>query len=338
MKGLRGTAVRFAVFTLAAVLLFVGLFRMMSNSVGGDTTEWQARFGAVSGLRAGDDVRVAGVRVGRVEGIEVVDNTDALVTFELEEGQQVHERTTLTLRYQNLLGQRYLAIDAPAAPGEPLEEDTRIPASRTNPGFDLTALLNGFEPLFDVLEPAQVNQLATNMIRVLQGESGTVEQLLQNTAEATRFLADREDLFDEVLTNLTPVLEDLDARSSDFDATVVQFRELMTGLARNRTTFTDSIDHLGSLLEATSDLMAELRPPLVRDVRALRRTFGLLAEHQSLLGATVEALPATLEGFIRTMQYGGFLNVYLCNLGLEVAGQDVWVAGDGGPYSPVCRP
>lgn len=337
MTGLRPTALKLAVFGLVSVLLFVGLFRMMSNDVGGDAREWSARFTSVSGLRAGDDVRVAGVRVGRVDEIEVVDDRQALVTFTLARGQSLHRRSEITLRYQNLLGQRYLAIDAPADPGTVLEPGTEVPTSATSPGFDLTALLNGFEPLFSVLEPSEVNQLATNIVQVLQGESGTVEQLLRHTAEATRFLADREEVFDRVLANLTPVLENLDERSEDVDATVVQFRRLMTGLSRQKATFTDSIDHLGSLLASTSDLLTELRAPLRRDVSGLRRTFGLLVRERSLLAETVQTLPLLLGGFARSMQYGAYLNVYLCNLGVEVGGQDAWVGGDGGPYSEACR-
>lgn len=337
MTGLRPTVLKLAIFGLVSVVLFVGLFRMMSNTVGGDAREWTARFTSVSGLRAGDDVRVAGVRVGRVDAIEVVDNREALVTFTLAKGQSLHRGSEMTLRYQNLLGQRYLAIDAPRRPGPVLEPGTEIPLSATSPGFDLTALLNGFEPLFSVLEPAEVNQLATTLVQVLQGESGTVEQLLRHTSEATRFLADREEVFDQVLANLTPVLENLDERSGDLDATVVQFRRLMTGLSREKDTFTDTIDHLGALLGATSSLLTELRAPLRRDVSGLRRTFGLLARERALLGDTVQTLPVLLGGFARSMQYGAFLNVHLCNLGLEVAGQTAWVAGDSGPYSEACR-
>jgi phospholipid/cholesterol/gamma-HCH transport system substrate-binding protein len=337
VTGLRPTALKLAIFALVSVLLFVGLFRMMSNAVGGDSREWTARFTSVSGLRAGDDVRVAGVRVGRVDAIEVVDNREALVTFTLVKGQSLHRHSEMTLRYQNLLGQRYLAIDAPSQPGPALEPGTEIPLSATSEGFDLTALLNGFEPLFSVLEPAEVNQLATTMVQVLQGESGTVEQLLRHTSEATRFLADREEVFDQVLANLTPVLENLDERSTDVDATVVQLRRLMTGLSREKDTFTDTIDHLGALLGATSSLLTELRPPLRRDIVGLRRTFGVLARERALLGETVETLPVLLSGFARSMQYGAFLNVHLCNLGLEAGGQTAWVAGDGGPYSEGCR-
>jgi phospholipid/cholesterol/gamma-HCH transport system substrate-binding protein len=346
VHGVRATAAKLLVFALVSVLLFVGLLRMMSNEIGGDAHEWSARFTVVSGLRVGDDVRVAGVKVGRVESIDVVEDpaaggpATARVRFTLRADQQVYEGTRLTLRYQNLLGQRYLALSAPtedADRGSRLGAGTEIPESRTSPGFDLTALLNGFEPLFSVLEPAEVNELASNIVAVLQGESGTVESLLRRTADATDFLAGRDEVFGQVLANLTPVLENLDDRSADFDATVVQLRRLMRGLADERRTFGDSIDHLGGLVESTSSLLEDLRAPVRRDVGSLRRSTALLADNKEALARTVERLAPLLAGFARSMSYGGYLNVYLCNLGVEALGAEVYLGGRGGPYSKACR-
>lgn len=343
VAGARATLVKFTVFALVAVLLFVGLFRLMSNDVGGDTRTWTAEFTVVSGLRAGDDVRVAGVKVGRVDDIRVGRAGPggaapvAEVRFRMRADQAVYAGTTLTLRYQNLLGQRYLALGVGADRGARLEPGTTIPARATSAGFDLTALLNGFQPLFNALQPSEVNKLATNIVQVLQGESGTVEQLLRRTASATTYLSSKDAVFARVLKNLTPVLEDLDERSGQFDATVVQLRQLMTGLARERGTFGRSIDSLGGLLDSTSSLLAELRPDIRRDVRSLRRTARLLSREQVRLAQTVDTLPVLLGTFARAMSYGNYLNVYLCNLGLDVVGPTVWIGGNGGPRSEACR-
>lgn len=339
-RGTRSAAVGLAVFTTISLVLLVGLHRMMTNAPGDGARTWTARFESVSGLRAGDDVRVAGVEVGRVDAIEVVDGELARVRFSMDPDQEVHEGTRVTLRYQNLLGQRYLALSAPADPGRrgaELPDGAEIALSRTSPGFDLTALLNGFEPLFSVLEPAEVNELASSLVSVLQGESGTVESLLQGTAEATAYLADRDEVLGEVLANLTPVLQNLDEQSEDVDATVVALRELMEGLAAERRTFGRSIDNLASLVDSTSGLLRELRPGLQRDVAALRDVSGLLVEESPRVSRAVERLPDLLGAFARTMSYGGFLNVYLCNLGVDLADQTVWVPYRGGPYSGACR-
>jgi phospholipid/cholesterol/gamma-HCH transport system substrate-binding protein len=337
VRGLRGTAVKFGVLCVVSTLLFVGLFRLMGNSTGGETREWTARFTSVSGLRAGDDVRAAGVKVGRVDAVEVVGNTEARVRFTLAAGQRVYEGTRLTLRYQNLLGQRYLALTAGQPRGQVVRPGTELSTAMTDPGFDLTALLNGFEPLFSVIEPAEVNELASTMVAVLQGESGTVESLLQQTAEATTYLASKDEVFGQVLANLVPVLDNLDEQSDALDGTVVQLRELMSGLAAERRTFASSIDNLGGLVDSTSSLLRETRPGWRRDLQALRRTARILAGAEQRLAEVLQTLPLAGGAFARTMSYGARLNVYLCNLGIEAAGQRVWVNGDGGPYSEACR-
>jgi len=313
------------------------LYNTMTNVVDGDTRTWKARFTSVSGLRDGDDVRVAGVKVGRVEEVKVIDNDEAQVTFILQKDQKVYDSTRLALRYQNLLGQRYLSLTAGADRAEELSPGNEIPKAMTSPGFDLTALLNGFEPLFNVLEPDQVNKMASNIIAVLQGEGGTVESLLKQTGDAAEYLSSRDQVFTQVLQNLTPVLENLSDQSGNFDSTVDQLAELMSGLARQRKVFAGSIDHIGQLVESTAGLLDDIRPGLKYDVAQLRITASVLAKNRVRLGNALDGLPEIFGGLARATSYYSTLNIYFCNLGFEVLGRMVWLGSDGGPYSEVCR-
>jgi virulence factor Mce-like protein len=337
MTGFRSTMIKFVVFTLISLLLFLMLYNTMTNVVDGDTRTWKARFTSVSGLRDGDDVRVAGVKVGRVEGVKVIDNDEAEVTFILQKEQKIYDSTRLALRYQNLLGQRYLSLTAGANRAMEMSPGDEIPKSMTNPGFDLTALLNGFEPLFNVLQPDQVNKMASNIIAVLQGEGGTVESLLQQTADAADYLASRDAVFTQVLQNLTPVLENLSEQSGNFDATVDQLGALMSGLASQRATFAGSIDNIGALVESTSGLLDDIRPGLKYDVSRLRTTAAILAQNRARLGKALDGLPEIFGGLARATSYYSTLNIYFCNLGFVVGGQTVFLGGSSGPYSEVCR-
>jgi phospholipid/cholesterol/gamma-HCH transport system substrate-binding protein len=207
----------------------------------------------------------------------------------------------------------------------------------TSPGFDLTALLNGFEPLFNVLQPDQVNKMASNIIAVLQGEGGTVESLLKQTGDAAEYLASRDQVFTQVLQNLTPVLENLSDQSGNFDSTVDQLAELMAGLARQRKVFAGSIDHLGQLMESTSGLLDDIRPDLKYDVSQLRTTAAVLAANGARFGRAVDALPEIFGGLARATSNYSALGTYFCNLGFVVGGQTIFLGGSGGPYSEVCR-
>ena len=103
-----GHPVKFGIFASVALLLGYLLVNTMLHGLTGDTVHYKAEFSDVSGLRTGDDIRVAGVRVGRVQSVEITDAGAGVV----RPGQAaaVCSATNLVMRYQNLLGQRYLAL------------------------------------------------------------------------------------------------------------------------------------------------------------------------------------------------------------------------------------
>jgi phospholipid/cholesterol/gamma-HCH transport system substrate-binding protein len=336
MTGIGRVAAKFGAFAVAAGLLLMLLVNTMVNGLGGDSRTYDAMFADVSGLRVGDDVKVAGVRVGRVESIEV-DGDAARIEFVLTEKQPLLDTTAIVMRYQNLLGQRYLALVQGEERGDELKDGATIPLDRTNPGFDLTELLNGFRPLFEVLKPEDVNQLATSLVQVLQGEGGTVESLLQQTARLTNFIADRDDVIGDVLTNLTPVLENLAGQGTELKGTVEELRGLMTGLARDRKSIGRSIDGVSQLVGATSDLLREARVPAVRTIERFRTVAHMLATSREELNAALRSFGTTFEGLGRSASYENAVNVYLCSMSFAIGENDINLAGGHGPWSEVCR-
>ncbi len=333
---IRGTAIKFGVFTAVSILFIALLYNTMANNVNGDVVEYDAVFADVTGLRIGDDVRVAGVKVGRVQSIEV-QGRDARVGFVLAEDQQLLNTTDLVIRYQNLLGQRYLSMVQEGRRGDRLRPGATVPLSRTSPGFDLTALLNGFRPLFAVLKPEDVNRLAATMIKVLQGEGGTVEMLLRQTADLTDFLADREQLFDDVVTNLTPVLDNLSGQGTQLRSTVRELSRLMEGLARNRETFGRSLSKVSDLIGTTSGLLRDARKPLAVDVKKLRALSAMYADQGQLFGNSLEAF-GNVVGIVGIgLSYQSALNAYLCNLDGSILGVSFGTGTVSSRQTEVCR-
>ncbi|MGA8256211.1 MAG: MCE family protein [Nocardioides sp.] len=338
MKGeLRLIAVKFGMFALASALLFVLLLNTMRNGLTDEARAFDAEFSDVSGLRVGDDVKVAGVRVGRVQSIEVSE-TGASVGFDLRESQPLLDSTRLVMRYQNLLGQRYLAlVQSDDDRGAELDGGDTVPLERTDPGFDLTGLLNGFRPLFEVLQPADVNRLATSMVQVLQGEGGTVEALLQQTTELTSFLADRDALYGQVVDNLVPVLDNLSGQDTQITATIRELKALMAGLARDRESIGDSIDGVSRLVGATSEFLRDVRRPAVGTVTELRTVAGMLAGSRTKLNDAVQQFGVIFESLGRAASYENALNVYPCSFLLAIGARQINPAGPNGPWSEVCR-
>lgn len=337
VTGLRSIVVKLAVFALVSAVLAVVLLNTMLNGVHGSTRSFHARFADVAGLRVGDDVRAAGVRVGRVEAIDIA-HGGAEVAFELTADQPLLATTEIVMRYQNLLGQRYLALVQGPDRGAPLAAGATVPLARTSPGFDLTELLNGFRPLFEALRPDDVNALATSVVKVLQGEGGTVESLLAQTGRLTSFLADRDQVVGEVVDNLTPVLVDLAGRGTELQGTVKELRALMTGLARDRKSIGSSIDGMSQLIGSTSRLLQEARVPTVRAVKRFRTVMDLFMTNKRDFVTAIGSFGSTLAALGRASSYENAVNIYLCTVIVNVGGAKLNLnGGDSGPYSEVCR-
>ncbi|HWJ65385.1 MAG TPA: MlaD family protein [Nocardioides sp.] len=333
-------------FTLLAVVLTAMVAGTLSRAQRGDAITVTAVFRDATGLRSGDEVRVAGVRVGRVAEARVGAGDErglAVVTMTVSADQVLHDDVVATVDYLNLMGQRYIALSRPdgaAGSGHGrLVDGDRIPLERTRPALDLTAMFNAFEPIFELLQPGDVNQLATNIVQVLQGQGPTMEHLLTQTAELTRGLVDREDTLARVVDNVTLVLETTDRHRTEITALVRGLDSLTTGLARDRDRIATSLDGIARLTATTAGLVERTRRPLV-DVAALSRPwFRHLASRRRQLVATGAAVPKQLDVYLRTLGYGSYLNVYVCTNVMRVSGVplalDLGVAGD--QHSRRCR-
>ncbi|MGR6973588.1 MCE family protein [Streptomyces cynarae] len=314
--GARQTAaplIKFGLFALVTIAATALLAATIVNVSFTPKDTYHAVFSDVTGLENGDDIRVAGVRVGQVEGIRIKDRTLAEVTFSVEADRPLLTSTHAVLRYRNLVGQRYIALTEGAGDGTRLRPGGTIPLSRTQPALDLNALLNGFKPLFAALSPNDVNQLATEIIQTLQGEGSTVNSLLAHTASLTTTLADRDQLIGSVIDNLNTVLDTLDRRGARFSALITQLRRVISGLSADRKPIGDSLVSIGDLTEATSGLLRDARPPLKDDIAGLNRLTGTLNRNEKTVEGVLQRLPNKLNALTGTASYGSWFNFYLCD-------------------------
>ncbi|NJP33578.1 MCE family protein [Micromonospora thermarum] len=303
----------------AVTLLLTGLLAQTLGAFPAGGTTYRARFTDVTGLLPGDDVRIAGVRVGRVSDIRVVDDTVAEVAFTVRDEIPLATSVRAKISYRNLVGQRYLALTEGPGEGRPLRPDGLIPLNQTTPALDLTVLFNGFRPLFTALSPEDVNKLAYEIIQVLQGEGGTVASLLQRTASLTNTLADRDAVIGRVVTNLNTVLTTLATRDRELDQTIQQLQQFVSGLAGDRKAIGEALVSIGDLTGATSSLLEEVRPPLAADVRALDELAGTLNRNSAVIDSTLGRLPQRYEALTRTASYGSWFNFYLCDFDGQVS-------------------
>jgi phospholipid/cholesterol/gamma-HCH transport system substrate-binding protein len=312
-KKTTGDLVRLLIFILVTTIATGFLVVTIGNISFAGSKQYKAVFSDATGVVKGDDIRVAGVKVGNVEGVEIVDRTRALVTFKVVDDQRLTEATNATIRYRNLVGQRYIALTEGVGGSSVLDEDDTIPLARTRPALDLTVLFNGFKPLFAALSPADVNKLSYEIITVFQGEGGTLESLLSHTASVTTTLASRDQVIGELITNLNEVMVTIGNRDKQLSDLLVKLRQFVSGLSSDRQAILGSLDSISALAVETSDLVTGVRPALTTDVTQLRRVAGNLDRNKAEIDRALQVLPIKLNKVGRTAIYGSFFNFYLCN-------------------------
>ncbi|TNC28959.1 MCE family protein [Amycolatopsis alkalitolerans] len=317
MRNFVAPLIKISIFAVVTIVLTGILGATIANTNFGVTSDYTARFTDASGLHQGDDVRIVGVKVGQVDKINVVDGDGrnlADVHFSISSAYKLPAAVTATVKYRNLVGQRYLSLGTTVDGGGRLPSGGLIPPARTQPALNLTVLFNGFKPLFAALDPNQVNQLSYEIIQVFQGEGGTIESLLAHTASVTTAIADRDKVIGQVIDNLNNVLATVNQRGPELGNLIDQVQQLVTGLAQQRKPIGDAVSALSNLTNTTAGLLQDARPSVKEDIAHLGVLSNTLADSGPLLDHLLQVLPGNLDKFTRTLSYGGWYNYYLCGL------------------------
>lgn len=322
----------FLVLTLLCTALVANT---LYRPFGQGTTDYQAQFTDVVGLKKGSDVRIAGIRVGRVTGLELTGEI-AKVDFEVTDDQRLPANVDAVIRYADMLGARYISLRSPDQPTGVLAEDAMIPLERTRPAVDLTELFNGFKPVFDTLQPHQVNQLAESLVQVFEGQGGTINSLLSHVVSLTENVAGQDQVIGSVLTNLRRVSDFALKHEPDFKKLVSSLSGLTSGMVKSRHRIANAIDASSDLAGTLSDVMDDVQGPLERDLRSLNRLAGVMVKHKDGWERTLKAMPPMLKSVNRTLEYASWLNVYVCQLDIQGGALDLDLSA--GPHSGVCKP
>jgi phospholipid/cholesterol/gamma-HCH transport system substrate-binding protein len=326
-----GTAIKLGAFSLV-LLLFTAVIIVVFGQMRFDrTTGYSAIFSNTSGLRAGQFVRASGVEVGKVAKVELIDGgTKARVDFDVDRSLQLFEGTTASIRYLNLIGDRYMELKRGDS-DKLLPAGGTIPIERTEPALDLDALIGGFRPVFRALDPEKVNNIAQSIITIFQGQGGTLNDILDQTASLTSALADRDQAIGEVIRNLNTVLDTTVRHQQQFDETVHNFEVLITSLKDRADPIAESTADISDAAGTVADLLADNRPLLQDTVGYLEGIQQPLVDQQAQLNDILVRLPTAFKIIGRAGGiYGDFFNFYACDVTLKLNGLQ-----PGGPVRTV---
>jgi phospholipid/cholesterol/gamma-HCH transport system substrate-binding protein len=319
MTALWKTIVKVGVFGVVMILLTAALFAIFGQYRSGSDNSYSAVFADASSLKSGDSVRVAGVRVGTVTDVALQPDNKVIVDFDADRKIVLTSATKATVRYLNLVGDRYLElVDSPGS-AKIQPPGSQIPLDRTEPALDLDLLLGGLKPVIQGLNPQDVNALTNSLIQILQGQDGTIDSLFSKTQSFTSTLADNGQTVQQLIDNLNTVISTISKDGDKFSGAVDKLENLVTQLAADKDPIGESITALDNGTASLTDLLNQSRAPLAGTIDQLGRLAPLLDQDKELLDISIQKAPANYRKVVRLGSYGSWINQYLCGLSLRVS-------------------
>ncbi|MEU7630791.1 MCE family protein [Nocardia sp. NPDC049220] len=314
------TTVKLAVFTLVMSLVFTGLAIVFSQLRFARANAYHAVFTSSSGILPGAKVRIAGVPVGSVGSVKVGKDYLAHVDFDVDRKYALMTSTRAMIKYENLVGDRYLELAEGPGSNRVLPKGGTIGLTQTAPALDLDMLLGGFKPLLRGLDPDQVNDLTNALLQIFQGQGGTLVSLLNSGGSFAKTLADRDALIGSVIDNLNIVLRTIDERGDQFATTIDELQRLISELAADRDPIGDAIPRIAGATGDLTDLLAQARPDLRSTIEQTGRLATNLDAGSDTIQWVLDRLPSTYRQLIRIGSYGSFLQLYVCSTNFLVDG------------------
>lgn len=297
-------------FVGIAVLLavMVAAFRADRLPIIGAGDTYKANFADVGGLNVGDEVRVAGVTVGKVKNIEL-EGANAVVSFKLDKGTELGSQTAAEVKVRTMLGAEYLGL-VPAGSGE-LAKGSTIPASRTKAPYNI---VEAFQELSTTTDEIDLDQVASALNALADIAEETPEEFrgaIKGVSDLSVNLAARDEQINTLLVNLRRVSEVLNDQGPNLVAFFEDSSELFDALADRRKTIhqllkgTQKISsELIKLVDATK---ADLNPVLTK----LEIVTDMLRRNEASIDEALRAYPPLIHGFSNALAAGPWWDTFI---------------------------
>jgi phospholipid/cholesterol/gamma-HCH transport system substrate-binding protein len=289
-------------------LMMLGAFRADRLPIigGGDT--YHADFAEIGGLKAGNEVRVAGVSVGKVDGIELKGNK-VRVTFKIDKGTRFGTETGADIRVRTLLGAEFLAL-TPQGPGQ-LPKGSVIPLERTVAPYDVVEAFSDLSRTTDAIDIPQLSKALTTVADVAHQTPEEFRGAIKGVSDLSANLAARDDQINTLLVNLKKVSGVLNSRNDELVTLFKDADVLFQAISARR-------DSIHQLLVSTQSISTQLRG-LVKDTQAdlkpaldqLDTVTTMLQRNQDSIDVALTRYPAFLRVFSNALGTGPWFDTYL---------------------------
>ncbi|MFI6047571.1 MlaD family protein [Nocardia sp. NPDC051321] len=322
MNSVTGAAVKLGIFVAIVAVCSAFIVAALNTPVPADKVSYDAVFTDISGLYAGDVVRMSGVAVGKVDTVSL-DGTRARVRFTVDRQRPVFDNTEAAVRYQDLIGQRYIELLTAKTSGVRLAPGATIPVERTIPSFDVSKLFNGFKPLFETLDTAQLNQFGTNILRVLQGDGGGIGPALADLDQLTKHAKSSEAVVVLLIHNLGEISRSIGGKSAAVGDLVKQLNGVLNAFGSRTATIITAIEQANRTLVPLIPLLEELQGAYDQSYLPLDGLLRRLLPQTDQLVEILSLVPSLLTGLNQHIPASGEAKTYSC------AGGELGIPGIG---------
>jgi phospholipid/cholesterol/gamma-HCH transport system substrate-binding protein len=276
---------------------------------GGDT--YKASFSEAGGLKPNDEVRIAGVRVGKVTGVELAGNK-VDVSFKVDSPSKFGSQTGAQIKVKTLLGDMFLAL-VPDGPGQ-LEEDSTIPVSRTTSPYDVVDAFEGLADRAARIDTDQLGNSLDTLADLTKDTPAAFQGTLRGLSRLSETVASRNDQINDLLKNLDSVSGVLAERDQDIVALMRDSDTLMRALVARRQAVHQLLVSTSRLSSELTLLVKQSRADLKPALQNLQGVVNLLLKNQANLDESLRLMAPFYRVFANTLGTGPWFDTWISNL------------------------
>jgi virulence factor Mce-like protein len=300
-----------AVGLTVLALLAVAAFNADRLPVIGDGETYSAAFAEAGGLKPGDEVRIAGVKVGKVEEVDL-DGDHVKVTFKVKGDPGFGTDSGAAIRVKTILGAKYLAL-YPKGPGQ-LKPGSEIPLTRTVSAYDVVQAFSDLTTTTEEVDTQRLAKALDTISTTFQDSPAEVRASIKGLSRISRTVASRDKELRELLDHANGVSGVLADHTEDFSALVGDGDKLFKEISKRRTAIHKLLESSAALGIQLSGLVEDNRKEIGPALKGLNTFVTMLERNQASLDRSVKLLAPYVRVFSNTLGNGRWFDSYVQNL------------------------
>ncbi|MCX5316965.1 MULTISPECIES: MCE family protein [unclassified Streptomyces] len=300
-----------AVGITTLALLALAAFNADSLPLIGDGETYSAAFSEAGGLKPGDEVRIAGVKVGKVDEVDL-DGDHVKVTFRVKGEPEFGTRTGAAIRVKTILGAKYLALQ-PKGTGQ-LRPGSEIPLNRTVPAYDVVAAFSDLTTTTEKVDTARLAKALDTISATFEDSPTEVRASIKGLSKISRTVASRDQSLRQLLDHAHGVTGVLKNRSEEFVVLVRDGDKLFKEIARRRAAIHSLLKSSAAVGIQLSGLVEDNRKQIGPALKGLNSVVSMLERNQASLDRSIKLLAPYVRVFTNTLGNGRWFDSYIQNV------------------------